>query len=365
MIRKHKWELIISSLVILIPVLAGLILWNRLPETMTTHWGIDGQPDGYGSLPFAVFVPYLCLLAGHWLCFFVTAKDPRNQNRNWKPIRLVLWIMPVLSNICGAMMYALALGVKVSVSGIMIAALGLMFVAIGNYLPKCRQNHTIGIKVPWTFASEENWNATHRFGGRVWMIGGVVMMLAAFLPTGWSAGVTVAAAVILSVVPIVYSYCYYRKQVQRGDELQPIPSVHTKAGKIGTVVGLLILAYGLLILAFVLVTLFAGKVETTFSDDYFTIKASFYDDLTVAYDRVESVEYRDGNVPGSRVFGVGSFRLLLGTFENEEFGNYTRYTYYKPEACIVLNVNDKTLVFSGKDKAETQAIYQQLLEKTQ
>ena len=357
MIRKHKWELLISSLVILIPVLVGLILWNRLPETIATHWGVDGQADGYGSLPFAVFVPYLCLLAGHWFCFLVTANDPRNQNRNWKPIRLVLWIMPVLSNIIGIIMYSLALGVQVSVSGIMIAALGLMFVAIGNYLPKCRQNHTIGIKVPWTFASEENWNATHRFGGRVWMIGGVVMMLAAFLPTGWSAGVTVAAAVILSVVPIVYSYCYYRKQVQRGDELQPMPTAHTKAGKIGTVAGLLILA-------FVLVALFAGSVETSFSDDYFSIKASFYDDLTVAYDRVESVEYREGNVPGSRVFGVGSFRLLLGSFENEEFGNYTRYTYYKPEACVVLKVNGKTLVLSGKDAEETQEIYRQLVEKT-
>ena len=357
MIRKHKWELIVTSLVILIPVLVGLILWNRLPETLATHWGFDGQPDGYGSLPFAVFVPYLCLLAGHWFCFLVTANDPRNQDRNWKPIRLVLWIMPVLSNIVGLIMYSLALGVKLSVSGIMIAALGLMFVAIGNYLPKCRQNYTIGIKVPWTYTSEENWNATHRFGGRVWMIGGVVMMLAAFLPTGWSAGVTVAAAVILSVVPIVYSYCYYRKQVQRGEELKPVPSAHTRVGKIGT-------AVGLLILVFVLVTLFTGKVETTFSDDSFTINASFYDDLTVAYDRVESVEYREGNVRGSRVFGVGSFRLLLGSFENEEFGNYTRYTYYNPEACVVLKANGKTLVLSGKDAEETQAIYQQLLEKT-
>lgn len=358
MIRKHKLELIVSSLVILIPVLVGLILWNRFPESLATHWGVDGQPDGCGSLPFAVFVPYLCLLAGHWFCFLVTANDPRNQNRNWKPIRLVLWIMPVLSNICGVIMYSLALGVKVSVSGIMVAALGLMFVAIGNYLPKCRQNHTIGIKVPWTFASEENWNATHRFGGRVWMIGGVVMMLAAFLPAGWNAGVMVAAVVILAVIPIVYSWRYYRKQVRRGDTLEPISDVHTRAGKIGT-------AVGLLILLFALVMLFSGSVETTFAEDCFTIKASYYDDLTVFYDRIDSVEYRDGNVPGSRVFGVGSFRLLLGNFENEEFGNYTRYTYYKPEACVVMQVNGKTLVLSGKDAAETQAIYQQLLDKTQ
>ena len=358
MIRKHKWELIVSSLVILIPVLVGLILWDRLPETIATHWGIDGRPDGYGSLPYGVFVPYLCLLLGHWFCFLVTAKDPRNQNRNWKPIRLVLWIMPVLSNIVGIIMYCVALGVKVSVTGIMLVTLGLMFVAIGNYLPKCRQNYTIGIKVPWTYTSEENWNATHRFGGRVWVIGGAVMMLSALLPAGWGVGVTITSAVLLSVVPIVYSYCHYRKQVQRGDELKPVPSAHTRLGKVG-------IAVGVLTLAFVLVTLFAGSVETTFSEDCFSIKASFYDDLTVFYDRVESVEYREGNVPGSRVFGVGSFRLLLGSFENEEFGNYTRYTYYNPEACVVLKVNGKTLVLSGKDAAETQSIFRQLLERTQ
>ena len=67
----------------------------------------------------------------------------------------------------------------------------------------------------------------------------------------------------------------------------------------------------------------------------------------------------------SRVFGVGSFRLLLGSFENEEFGNYTRYTYYNPEACVVMKVNGKTLVLSGKDAEETQAIYSQLVERTQ
>lgn len=358
MIRKHKWELIVSSLVILIPVLAGLLLWNRLPETIATHWGFDGQPDGYGSLPFAVFVPYLCLLAGHWLCFLITAKDPKNQDRNWKPIRLVLWIMPVLSNIVGVIMYSLALGVKVSVTGIMIATLGLMFVAIGNYLPKCRQNYTIGIKVPWTYSSEENWNATHRFGGRVWMIGGLVMMLSALLPAGWNAGVMVAGAVILAVIPVLYSYLYYRRQIKRGDTLKSLSGIHTRAGKIGT-------AVGVLILIFALVTLFTGKVETAFDEDSFTIRASYYDDLTVSYERIDSVEYRDGNVAGSRVFGVGSFRLLLGSFENEEFGNYTRYTYYNPQACVVLKVNGKTLVLSGKDAAETQAIYRQLLDKTQ
>ena len=79
---------------------------------------------------------------------------------------------------------------------------------------------------------------------------------------------------------------------------------------------------------------------------------------------MDSVELRQDDVPGSRIFGVGSYRLLLGTFRNEEFGTYTRYTYYKPESCVVVRMGEKVLVLSGKDKAETQEIYSQLLAHT-
>ena len=67
---------------------------------------------------------------------------------------------------------------------------------------------------------------------------------------------------------------------------------------------------------------------------------------------------------GTRIFGVGSFRLLLGTFENEEFGTYTRYTYYRPDSCVVLTKGGKTLVFSGADRESTKEIYETLVAKT-
>ena len=102
MIRKHKGALILSSLAVLFPTLVGLTLRSCLPEA---RWGVVGQGDG-----FVIFALPLSLLAAHWLCILITAKDPHNQDQNWKPIRLVLWIMPVLSNICAAMLYALALG---------------------------------------------------------------------------------------------------------------------------------------------------------------------------------------------------------------------------------------------------------------
>ena len=90
-----------------------------------------------------------------------------------------------------------------------------------------------------------------------------------------------------------------------------------------------------------------------------------YTDYVLRYEKVDAVEFREGNVPGLRVGGFGSFRLLMGFFENEEFGTYTRYTYNKPEACVVIKTNGKAVVLSGKTYEETEKLYQNLLVLTE
>ena len=91
---------------------------------------------------------------------------------------------------------------------------GLLIMGLGNYLPKCRQNYTSGIKLPWTLYDEDNWNRTHRMAGRLWMVGGLGIMVSAF----WGGG-TLLLAVILAItlIPGIYSYCLYRKK-QKGDK---------------------------------------------------------------------------------------------------------------------------------------------------
>lgn len=358
MIRRNKTQLILSSFITLLPALAGLLLWDRLPEKFATHWGFDGRPDGFSSLPFAVFGPPVILLAIHFLCIFVTAKDPKNRDRNRKPFSMVLWIIPIISNLSCALMFSLALGAEFSVSRVMNLAFGLMFLVIGNYLPKCRQNYTIGIKVPWAYTSEENWNATHRFGGRVWMIGGLLILVSAFLPGTFGIPLMLIAIIVFAVIPVIYSYLYYRRQKKQGTVLGPVLAKTTKRGKFA-------LIFTAIILIFVAVLLFSGNIHIRFGETAFTIDPSCYSGLTVDYDAIEGLELREGNVDGVRTWGFGSFRLLMGTFENEEFGSYTRYTYYAPDVCVVLTVNGNTLVLSGKDAEETQAIYRQLLLKTE
>ena len=210
MIKKNLKVLIITSIVILLPMVAGLVLWNRLPEQVPFHWNAAGEVDGWASRPVAVFVPSAMMLALQWLCMVVTSADPKKQNHPEKVKVLVLWLIPVITVFISALMYVSALGGSVRVETLMPILLGLVFVAIGNYMPKCKQNYTIGIKIPWTLASEENWNRTHRFAGWVWVGGGVVMLLSGFLGIFW---LTLVPAIIMVAVPLIYSYILHKKGI--------------------------------------------------------------------------------------------------------------------------------------------------------
>ena len=115
----------------------------------------------------------------------------------------------LLSLLLNSMTYATALGYSVDVALIMPLLMGAMFIVIGNLMPKMRQSYTMGIKLPWTLNNEENWNKTHRFAGKVWVIGGVVLMATAIWGNFWF---LLTALVIMVLTPTLYSYLLYQKQ---------------------------------------------------------------------------------------------------------------------------------------------------------
>ena len=210
MIRKNLKVLILTSVIILLPILAGVILWNQLPEQIPSHWNAAGEIDGWSSKPFAVFGLPLILLAMHWLCVAGTFADPKRNNHSGKILHLVLWIIPVLNAVLSVLTYAAAMGKDVQMEVVMPVFIGLMLAIVGNYLPKCKQNYTIGIKIPWTLNSEENWNKTHRFAGRLWVVCGLVIMLTGFFGGFW---IFLGVVLLMVLAPFVYSYMLHRKGV--------------------------------------------------------------------------------------------------------------------------------------------------------
>lgn len=361
MLKKKKRTLILSSLLTLSPILIGLLLWNKLPEQMTTHWGADGVADGWSGRPFAVFGLPLILLATHWLCILITAKDPKAKNQNSKVFELVLWIIPVVSLFSSGLVYVTAFDVEVAPELLTFLLLGVMFILIGNYLPKCRQNYTTGIKIKWTLENEENWNATHRMAGKLWVAVGFVSLFCVFLPLSLMPVVIVVLISVTVLVPIVYSWRYHKKQLASGQytaRSHPMSKNH----KTVRTVSLLALA---VLLVFVGVLMFSGDIDMVYGETSFTVEASYWDDLTVEYAAIDNVELCEDFHPGVRTFGFGSLRLSMGTFRNDEFGSYTLYAYTGCDTCVVLRSGDKILAISGVNEESTREIYDTLTTKIQ
>ncbi len=210
MIRKNLKKLLLTSAVILLPILAGVILWDKLPDSVPVHFGPTGEADGFASRGVAVFVMPLFLLAIHWLCTLATAADPKNKNIDKKALGLVLWICPMISLLVNGVVYVTALGIAINILMVFGLFLGCLFVVIGNYMPKCRQSYTLGIKLPWTLNDEDNWNRTHRFAGRLWTVGGLVVIITAFLGNAF-AYIFLGIILVMVLIPTVYSYRLYKK----------------------------------------------------------------------------------------------------------------------------------------------------------
>jgi len=357
MIRKNKWKLVLSSVVILLPMVIGLLFWDKLPEQFATHWGIDGTPDGWSGR-WSVFVLPLILLAMQWLCVLITLKDPKNADQHPKAFALVIWIVPALSLLMMGFVYFVALGNPFSALKLMALVFGLMFTVLGNYMPKIRQNSTLGIKISWTLTSEANWYATHRFCGKVWTVGGILALLCVFLPDSWNIPVLLLLMVPMIALPVLYSWRYHRKELAEGtapeeETVSVFRKKHAAASGIITAVLLIVLVP----------VMFAGSIRVQLDDTALTVDATFWEDLTLPYDAIDSLELQESQVGGVRTNGFNSAKLLLGTFQNEDLGLYTRYTYTGPGPAIVIVSNGRTLVIGLKDPAETRALYEALTER--
>ena len=360
--KNNKWKILISSLLTLSPMLFGLAVYDILPEQMALHWGISGEADGWSSPLFIIlFIPTI-LLAFNLICLCLTPLlDKRNLTQNKKAMNIIFWIMPVLSIYVNGMIYATAFGLELNLMAIVCVLLGVLFLAIGNYMPKISQNRTLGIKIKWTLANEENWNATHRFSGKVYFVAGIIFLLCAFLPEAYFVAAMILTMLVAVVLPIAYSYNFYKKQLREGratKEDYQLPS--TKSTKIAKVIVALVIAA---ILIFVGMLMFTGEINVSYNDSSFTIDATYDNGVTINYADIESIELDEDFDVGMRVYGFNSAKFNLGSYKNNEFGNYTIYAYTQCPSCVVIKINGKVLAFNGIDEEQTRSIYNEIYSR--
>lgn len=205
---------IIPILIILISVALGFYFYSVFPDTVPVHWGPSGQVDRWGGKFEGAWLMPLVAIGMYILFIFIPSLDPKKEK--YQQFAKVYFLFRLLILLMMLVIYLIAsfntLGYNVRVEVWIPVAIGLMFIILGNYMGKIKANWFMGIRTPWTLSSDEVWNKTHRLGGKLFMIFGVLLLITPLLPYSNIFATLVLPAIAVSLITIVYSYILYKKE---------------------------------------------------------------------------------------------------------------------------------------------------------
>lgn len=210
MMKQYKKDIILTTLITLLPIFIGLILWNQLPNQIAIHFDFSGTPNNFVNKPIAIAGLPLFMAIIHLFCIFVTLHDPKKQDIGTKMLKVVFWIIPLLSNIVSLSILYYAYNPTFRMTFIVYLSIGILFIILGNYMSKTHQNYTVGIRLPWTLNSRENWNKTHRFASKLWVFSGIILMINSILNNPF---LFIIAIIISGIIPMIYSFILYKKGI--------------------------------------------------------------------------------------------------------------------------------------------------------
>jgi uncharacterized membrane protein len=208
---------IVVLILIASAIVAGLLLWNRLPDQMASHWNVNDQVDGYIPRFWGVFLLPLVTLGLFVLFLVIPSIDPMKANIAQFRAAFNLFILLMV----GFMLYIYGLTLAWSLgytsfrmSGAMLPAIGLLFIFIGFMLRQAKRNFFIGIRTPWTLSSDTVWNETHRIGSVLFMISGALAFIGGFFGGMTAFWMMFAPMIGSTLFLLVYSYLLYRREMQ-------------------------------------------------------------------------------------------------------------------------------------------------------
>ncbi|QDX93193.1 DUF1648 domain-containing protein [Brevibacillus laterosporus] len=207
--KKHWFFLLIFSITVLISICS----LPYLPAEVALHWNASGEVDGYNSKWYAVsFGPLLMLLL--YVMMNVLPKfDPRQDTytKAKSTYLMTRYVVIVFMLVIHCIVILNGLGYNLDIGLIINMLVGLLFVFIGNVMPRMKPSYFVGIRTPWTLASDEVWRKTHFVGGRLFVLGGILIIVCSFLPSFLQVWALLVILLGTVVITFFISYFYYRQ----------------------------------------------------------------------------------------------------------------------------------------------------------
>lgn len=202
--------------IVLLPFIYLAIIWDQLPEKVAIHWNLQGEVDRYGQKAELALIPLL-LPALTYLIFLLVPKiDPKNNLfKMGKKLQTLKLLMTTFMSILALFIINLAKNESIANPNYMILTVGLLYIILGNYFKTIRANYFIGIRTPWTLENEKVWTETHKLGGKMWFVGGIIVVLSSLiLDKEPNFTLFLIITGIISVIPIIYSYIIFKKETK-------------------------------------------------------------------------------------------------------------------------------------------------------
>lgn len=198
---------------VLVSAIAGAVLYDRMPDRVPIHFDISGHPNGYAPRPVGAFMTPVMLLLTGILLLALPRISPNGYRlepfqRSYEIICVSILVMVF---VIGTTALLFAAGYRLDVTRITVGGVGLLFLILGNFMGKLTRNFMIGIRTPWTLASDEVWRRTHRVGGFAFVACGAMLLIASLVAAGRATSVMLALVIAMAAFLIVYSYVIYRR----------------------------------------------------------------------------------------------------------------------------------------------------------
>ena len=198
---------------VLLPFIYLAYLWNSLPTIVPIHWNHDGEIDNWSSKYFLIVLLFLLPVLTYFLMSVIPRIDPKKRieimGGKYYQIKFVV---VVFMSVLALFIIHSSQSQMLSSPTMVLILIGLLFMALGNYFKVIKQNYFLGIKTPWTLESEEVWKLTHILAGKLWIIGGLlVVIFCLVLPENSIFYVFITITAIITIVPIAYSYLIFKE----------------------------------------------------------------------------------------------------------------------------------------------------------
>jgi uncharacterized membrane protein len=213
---KKQLQHILVIILIVLPIGYLIKVYPSLPLIVPTHFGIDGKANGFSEKKDMIWIILAMSLvsAGAYLLIkFLPKIDPKKTasmaSANLQKIAIA--VVALLSTITIVILYSSVEG-SISFNRLFNPFMGIFFIVVGNLMYNIKPNYFVGIRVPWTLENEDNWRATHRMAGKLWFAGGLLIAICTpFLPSQAAEYFFMICTLILAMVPIIYSFVYFKK----------------------------------------------------------------------------------------------------------------------------------------------------------